>query len=68
MPDLRRLPAWAQYAIGLVVAGVVAGVALSSSAGDKGPGWLTDVAGPVLGVLAILAGAFLLVSRLRRRR
>jgi len=66
--DLRRLPAALQYAIALAVVGVVAGVALLTSDGDDGPSWLTGTLPPILGLLAILVAAVVIVAQLRRPR
>jgi hypothetical protein len=66
--DLHKLPVWIQYVIALVTVAVVVGLALAFSGGeDETPSWLTDTLPPVLGALAIVVGAGLLISRARRR-
>ncbi len=65
--DLHKLPVWIQYVIALVTVAVVVGLALAFSGEDETPSWLTDTLPPILGALAIVVGAGLLISRARRR-
>ena len=66
--DLHKLPVWIQYVIALVTVAVVVGLALAFSGGEhETPSWLTDTLPPILGALAIVVGAGLLISRARRR-
>jgi len=71
--DLRTLPVWAQYAIAIaVVLVVLGGVLLSWQAGNgPNPVWqdfINRAIVPIAGWIGIGAFAFVLISRLRRRK
>jgi hypothetical protein len=47
--------------------GLVVGIVLLVNGGtDESPGWVDSWAGPILGVAALAAAAYLLIERFRR--
>ena len=72
--DLRRsLPVWAQYAValGIVLLVFVAVIVYWQAGNQPNPVWqdvITRAFVPIAGCIGIAAFAFVLLSRLRRRR